>query len=54
MPRLDTFEPQPVADAKQADTEISEDTAISRLRTIQNGVDYRSTAVTVSGGSAPV
>jgi hypothetical protein len=51
------FEPKPAAEAKQTDIEISEDAVISRLRPIQDGLDYwqehRSSARTDSGGSAP-
>jgi hypothetical protein len=47
------FAPQPVAEAKQADLEVSEDAALSRLRPIQDGPDlwqeHRSSAATVSG-----
>jgi hypothetical protein len=40
VPRQAEFQPRPAAEAKQADIEISEDTAISRLRPIQDGLDY--------------
>jgi hypothetical protein len=54
---LDEFTPQPAADAKQTDLEISKDAALSRLRPIQDGPDlwqeHRSSAATDSGGSAP-
>jgi hypothetical protein len=50
------FEPRPAAEAKQADIEISDDAAISRLRPIQDGLDYchehRSSANTDSGMSS--
>jgi hypothetical protein len=53
----DTFEPRPAAEVKQVDIEISDEAAISRLRPIQDGLDYwqehRSSPDTVSGGSAP-
>jgi hypothetical protein len=61
MPRLEDFEPKPVAEATKADTEISEDAAISRIRPIQDGLDYwqilggvgRRSGFTGSGGPAP-
>jgi hypothetical protein len=55
---LDGFEATPAAEANQSDLEIAEDTAISRLRPIQDGPDqwmeHRSSAVPVSGSLAPV
>jgi hypothetical protein len=57
MPGEDTIEPRPADDAKKSDVEISEDAAISRLRSTQDGLDYwqehRSSVVTGSGGPAP-
>jgi hypothetical protein len=40
MPQLDFFEPRPTAELKQAYLEISEDAAVSRLRPIQDILDY--------------
>jgi hypothetical protein len=46
MPDQYTFEPRPASEAKQADIEISEDAAISRLRPIQVvSIIVRSTGV---------
>jgi hypothetical protein len=61
MPRLDNLEPKPVAEATQADVDISDDAAISRLRPIQDGLDFWQILVgigrcghdTGSGGLAP-
>jgi hypothetical protein len=54
---LADFQPPPSAEAKQDDIEIADEAAISRLRPIQDGLDYwqehRSSAATGSGGSAP-
>jgi hypothetical protein len=40
MVDLADFEPKPTAEAEQIDMKISEDAAISRLRPIQDGLDY--------------
>jgi hypothetical protein len=57
MPGEDAFDTRPVADAKKSDVEISEDAGVSRLRPIQDGLDYwqenRSSAATGLGGAAP-
>jgi hypothetical protein len=51
------FEPKPAAETKQSDVEISEEAVITRLRPIEDGLNYwkenRSSASTVSRGSAP-
>jgi hypothetical protein len=53
-----TYFPMPAAEAKQPDNEISDDAAISRLRLIQDGLDYsqehRTSASTDSGGPARI
>jgi hypothetical protein len=52
-----TFELRPSAEAKEEDVLIPERAAVSRLRPIQDGLDYWEEhgrcAVTESGGSAP-
>jgi hypothetical protein len=40
VPRLDEFQLKPLAEADEAGTRISEEAAISRLRPIQDGLDY--------------
>jgi hypothetical protein len=54
---LEDFESRPSADGKQEDVEISEHAAISRLRPIQDGLDYwqehRSSAAADSSDPAP-
>jgi hypothetical protein len=61
MPLQTGFQPQPWAEAAQSDIAISDEAAVSRLRPIQDGLDYwqvlieehRSSADTGSRGSAP-
>jgi hypothetical protein len=51
----DSFTPRPSAEAKQAELEMAEDAALSRVRLIQDGPDFwhRSSAATELGGQAP-